>query len=429
MAGQASLLGQLKGIVGNEHAYAPQDERPFAVDGLTPQAVVEPGSYEEVAAAMRYANDNGLAVIPWGGGTMMHIGNVPRSYAIAVNLSRLNRVIEYEPADLTVTCEAGLTLHELQRRLQESRQMLPFVPIGTFLPTVGGVLAANFSGWLRLGRGTPRDSTIGLRVVTADGRITRAGGKVVKNVAGYDLCKLYIGSRGTLGIIVEATFKLTPLSAEERRIELEFQSLEEACVFATDLVRAFDLEEVHLTRPADPFGGVALNVGYALSIGLRGSASGVERSRREITALSRTPGVQPLTADRVQAFLRTIPDPEQVEEDPLSCIASILPSRLPDLIQAFKQAAPGPYIWSDLMAGTVLATWLGAGANEGLLSNIRAITAMAGGTVIVDRCAHALKERIDVFGDLPPSFELMRRIKQQFDPKAILSPGRFLGRL
>src|SRR3990170_7695424 len=204
MAKQASVVSQLESIVGREGVLGATAT--FAVDGLTPQAAVAPASYEQVAAVMRYSYAEGLAVIPWGGGTYIHAGNIPARYDIALGLSRLNAVVEHEPADLTATVQAGMTLSELQRHLGGAGQLLPLDPPGGERATIGGILAANASGPWRHAFGSARDMTIGLRVITAEGRITRAGGRVVKNVAGYDLCKLYIGSLGTLGVIVEATF-------------------------------------------------------------------------------------------------------------------------------------------------------------------------------------------------------------------------------
>jgi len=211
MAKQASVLNRLESIVGADGLLPPEPAGAFAVDGLTPQAAVAPASYEQVAEVMGYAHAEELAVIPWGGGAHIHTGNVPARYDIALSLSRLNAVVEHEPADLTTTVQAGMTLSELQGRLGAAGQLLPLDPPGGERATIGGILAANASGPWRHAFGSARDMTIGLRVVTAEGRITRAGGRVVKNVAGYDLCKLYVGSLGTLGVIVEATFKLAPL--------------------------------------------------------------------------------------------------------------------------------------------------------------------------------------------------------------------------
>src|SRR3990172_741034 len=198
MAKQASVLRHLESIVGAKGLLPPERPDAFAVDGLTPQAAVAPASYEQAAEVMRYAHAEGLAVIPWGGGTHIHVGNLPRRYDIALSLSRLNAVVEHEPADLTTTVQAGMTLSELQGRLGAAGQLLPLDPPGGERATIGGILATNASGPWRHAFGGARDMTIGLRVVTAEGRITRAGGRVVKNVAGYDLCKLYIGSLGTL---------------------------------------------------------------------------------------------------------------------------------------------------------------------------------------------------------------------------------------
>src|SRR3990170_1856601 len=137
MVKQASVLADLESIVGRDHAGATQDS--YQVDGLAPQVAVHPGSYEQVAEVLRYAHGRGLAVIPWGGGTHIHTGNVPRRYDIALSLSRLDQVIEHEPADLTVTCQAGITLTQLQRHLSASGQ-LPLGPFPEAAATIGGLL-------------------------------------------------------------------------------------------------------------------------------------------------------------------------------------------------------------------------------------------------------------------------------------------------
>jgi glycolate oxidase FAD binding subunit len=204
------LLRSLADVVGEAHCLGGADRAPYVVDGRTPCGVVFPGSAEEVARVVRVAATAGVPVVPWGGGTQMHRGAPPADGAVVLGLRRLDRVLEHEPADLTATAEAGITVDLLQAALGARGQWLPLDPPAPAETTLGGVLAANLSGPRRHGYGTARDHVIGIRVVTADGQLVRAGGKVVKNVAGYDLAKLYIGSRGTLGIVVDATLKLRP---------------------------------------------------------------------------------------------------------------------------------------------------------------------------------------------------------------------------
>ena len=186
-----------------------------------------PGRVEEVAAVVAQAAAAGVPVLPWGGGTGMAVGEPPPRAGIVLGMRRLARVIEHEPGDLTVTAEAGLTVDGLQETLRARGQWLSLDPPDGARATVGGVIAANAAGPRRQLYGTVRDLLIGLTVVTAAGEVVRGGGKVVKNVAGYDLPKLFVGSWGTLGVVVDATFKLRPRPDDERLIAVRFDRLKD----------------------------------------------------------------------------------------------------------------------------------------------------------------------------------------------------------
>ena len=171
---------------------------------------VRPQSIEGVQDVLRQAHETGLSVIPWGGGTGQDYGGVPRKADILLDLSALNALVAHEYADMTVTVQAGMPLADLQAQLAQHGQFLPLDPPQSEKATLGGILATNACGPLRLGYGTVRDWLIGITVVDAQGRLIKGGGKVVKNVTGYDLPKLHVGALGTLGVIVEATFKVSP---------------------------------------------------------------------------------------------------------------------------------------------------------------------------------------------------------------------------
>ncbi len=422
MVKQASLSTDLESLLGAD-AVLPADRAPeFAVDGVIPGTVVAPATVEQVAQVLRFANGHGLAVIPWGRGTHMHIGNVPRRYDIALSLARLDRVVEHEPADLTVTCQAGITLTDLQRRLAAAGQLVP-LSVRSGEATVGGVLAANASGPARHAYGAARDFTIGLRVVTADGRITRAGGRVVKNVAGYDLCKLYVGSLGTLGVIVEATFKVMPLPKAQRSMALGFDSAADACALAAEVERrGLSLRALELLNPAASAAAGLPRERWGLLADLAGTPAAADRSAREIAELTRHSAV-PYAAQLPQGARPVLAAGQ------LLCKASLLPSKLPALAGALEAVDPPPAVVAWPTVGIVYASWRQTPAPEALVSRSREAVSRLGGTLVVVICPSELKRDIDVFGDLPPSFELMRRLKDQLDPKGILSPGRFLGRL
>ena len=251
----ATLLRSLAEIVGASHCLGGTDRAAYGVDGRTPCGVVFPASAEDVARVVRAAGAAGVPVVPWGGGTQMHRGAPPRDGALVVGLRRLNRVLEHEPADLTATAEAGITLAALQDALGARGQWLPLDPSAPGEATLGGILAANAAGPRRLGYGTARDLVIGIRVVAPDGQLVRAGGKVVKNVAGYDLAKLYIGSLGTLGIIVDATLKLRPRPETEGACWATFPTLD-AAARAAQALAGSDLGPV-AAMLLDPVAGEA----------------------------------------------------------------------------------------------------------------------------------------------------------------------------
>ena len=429
MVKQASLLSALESIAGRRYAFA-GDER-FSVDGVTPKAAVRPGSYEQVADILRYASSAGLAVIPRGGGTAMAAGNIPRRYDIALCLSRLNKVIEHEPADLTVTCQAGMSLQALRKHMAAAGQMVPFDPSLSGRATIGGTLAANAYGPARHAYGAARDFTIGLRVVTADGRLTRAGGRVVKNVAGYDLCKLYIGSLGTLGVIVEAAFKVTPLPKAERRIVLRFPSAAAACGVASEAHRrGLSLRGAELLNESARRGtrAPAKDGGYLLVMDLAGGQQAVERSQQEIGELAAAAGAR--TAEAAGGVgpspLAALPP----AGEGLRCRAGVLPGQVAGVTTTIEAAAgAGTRIVAYPTLGVLRVAITGGDDVAPQLQRLREIVRQAGGALVVESCPAAHKREIDVFGEAPPSFGLMRRVKEQFDPKGILSPGRFLGRL
>src|ERR687897_917800 len=220
-------LEDLQRIVGEEHAREATSED--AVDGVAPSFVAEPGSVEETSELLRFAAEEGLAVSPRGSGTKASLGNPPRELDLILSTVRMDEVIEHVPGDQVVRVQAGTKLEDLQERLAGSDQMLGIDPPETKSgATVGGVVAANSSGPRRHRYGTIRDLIIGITVVLSDGTVAKAGSKVVKNVAGYDLSKLFTGSLGTLGIIAQANFRLHPIPEAARTVAVSLQSPQEA---------------------------------------------------------------------------------------------------------------------------------------------------------------------------------------------------------
>ncbi|HXJ96124.1 MAG TPA: FAD-binding oxidoreductase [Terriglobia bacterium] len=210
----------------------------FAIDTIAPKCVVYPACAEEVAEVLKCASGHGLAVIPVRNGTKLGMGVPPRRYDVALSLKDMNQVWYYEPDDLVVSVEPGMKFGDLQHFLARHNLWVPLDPVGGERASVGGILAANSAGPLRLHYGGPRDLVLGMKIVTAEGAIVKTGGRVVKNVAGYDLAKLLIGSYGTLGVIVEASFKLHPLVAERATWVIETGTLAAAREFRRALLRS-----------------------------------------------------------------------------------------------------------------------------------------------------------------------------------------------
>src|ERR1700732_1311620 len=223
--GIAVLWEDLRAIAGAEYlrAAGPVD----GVAGIQPQMVLEPGSETELAAALRWADATGLGVVPRGGGTKTCWGNPPVRADLILSTARLNRVIEYAWADLTVSVEAGCTIQILQNALAEHGQRIAVDPLWPERATVGGILSTNESGSLRIRYGALRDLVIGVTIALPDGTLASSGGKVVKNVAGYDLPKLVTGAFGTLAVITRAVFRLHPLPRNSKTLSIFGCNLEE----------------------------------------------------------------------------------------------------------------------------------------------------------------------------------------------------------
>jgi glycolate oxidase FAD binding subunit len=394
----------------------------FALDGLSPPIVIEPSAADEIATALREANERGRAVIPWGGGRHLSLGNLPKRYDVALRTTKLDRVIEYEPADLTITVQAGIAMGALQAHLAEHGQFLPIdAPVDA---TVGGVLAAGLSGPSAHAYGLPRDWLIGCRMALSDGTIIKGGGRVVKNVAGYDLPKLAVGSLGTLGVIVEASFKVAPLPPAQETVLAGFASLDQALA----VIRAVNDRSLAIRANAilslskDEAGSLGA---HTAALWLHGAASAVERTRRELSALLADAPAEQLQEDASNRWWTQIDGRDQPASGSTVLRTSLLPShvaallaRLPAESEALAHPTTGIVI--------VRLDTSRAGNAVAIVQDLRRWVIERGGSLIVTRAPVAVKERIDVWGP-SDALPLMRRLKEQFDPKGTLNPGRFVG--
>ena len=394
---------------------------------------------------LSFATGEGKRVTPWGGGTQMALGNVPTGVDLVLGLSRLNRLRFHEPADMVASAEAGMTLASLQSTLARNGQFLPLeVPLPA-VATVGGALAANSSGPSRLAYGTARDWLIGIVVALADGTVTKSGGRVVKNVTGYDLNKLYIGSLGTLGVILEATIKVAPMPQDKRTLIGAYSSLGDAMQAAEELFQSSANPHALLvvdrrTLERLPGCGVSGRGEAAVMVLFAGRRVGIDRRVRDAARIMG--GADPadsLPKDEGSVLWQAVTDLGW-DGDPLPQLVikvSAPPSRVGGclgVVAALDDPSSPPGVIADVGSGQVRLLWWSEGdadveESRRITVALREWARAAGGHVVVERCSPEMKRHLDVWGDSLEGEDIMRRIKRQLDPAGLLNPGRFAGRI
>ena len=418
-----------------------RDGASYAIDGVEPSAAVAPESIDEVCQVLDAAHRSGLAVSPLGGRTRLSLGNPPDRYDLALDLSRLDRIVDHNPADLTATVEAGITLAGLRRSLERHGQFLAMDAPRADLATVGGTLAAGPIGPLKWQFGSPRDLVVGMKVVQANGRVTRSGGRVVKNVSGYDMARLHIGGLGTLGVIVEVSFKLTPLPQRQATLLAGFAGSRQALAAGAAIAGSgvTPLAMVAFDSAACSLGGFA-DTGheYYLAVRLGGRPRTLERQLDECRSLcGDRRGVSQETVDDTGTppLWSGIADFGWRDEDGLvaTARASLLPSRLADFVESLDASPLARAVVVEPGYGSGLVHWFEngeediVGAAVAAVAHARSAAARTGGVLVVERRPHSSGGKIDAWGEVGESIVVMRRMKEQYDPGRVLNPGRFVG--
>ena len=420
----------------------PQDQcLQYAIDGVEPGTVVLPSTVDGVSEVLSLAHREGARIAPYGGGTQVALGNLPRGVEIVLGLSSLGRMIDYQPSDLTATLEAGMTLAKAQERLAAAGQFLPLQAPCPEKATIGGVLATGFSGPSGLAYGMPRDWLVGIRVANADGTVTKGGGKVVKNVTGYDLNKLYTGSLGTLGVIVEASFKLLPKPPVSRTIIAPFGSLDGAVQTASALLKGYAMPHALVLVNGEVAEHLKIEgVGYRLLALFQGRPRAVEArlvGARRATEDGGCASLEELSEEQGDALWQRLIDLGWVGDPApaLSVRFNSLPSQTATLVRALEAVENLPYrhgITADMGTGSVKSLWWPAPgeslrAPEDLVQRVTRLADEFGRLWVIERCPLELKGKLDVWGLPPDGLEIMRRVKAKLDPAGILNPGRFVG--
>lgn len=439
---ESSIFNQLTGIVGGENASRdPETLESSAVDGVVPKIILFPENIEQISEIMKAASQAGVSVVPAGSGTKLGIGNKPLGADVILSTKKLNRVIEHESADLVATAECGITLADLQSHLRGKNQFLPVDPPHVRSgATLGGIIAANDSGPLRLRYGTSRELMIGMKVVRADGRIFKGGSKVVKNVAGYDMPKLFVGSLGTLGIIAEATFRLYPVPESSGTYIASFESLDEAHDTVRSLIDSNlvinAIEHLNPTLAGSITEGLAPGPDrerYTLALRLMNVTRAVEDQMKTVMDVSLGSGgkgliIEPQHEEAFWEELREFPwRPPAAEGAVLK--AGVLISDVPRVFLLLDGLSDkyGVSTRASARAANGVVIISIDGDRESVINSVkelREFSESAGGSLTVREASPDIKPALDAWGGMGSSRGLMKRIKTAFDPGNILNPGR-----
>jgi glycolate oxidase FAD binding subunit len=357
-------------------------------------AVERPGTADELARLLYEAAAAGKAVTPVGGRRASGMGGPLERCDVELHTGRLDRIVEHSAADMVVTVEAGVTLESLQAQLSGSGQFLPLDPFNSPGHTIGGLLATGWTGPLRLRYGSARDFLIGIRVALPDGHLASAGGRVVKNVSGYDLMKLHHGALGSLGVIVAASFKVFPRPMRDLTLESRHASADEAWA---EIDRA-------LQMPLPPAALELFSDGRVLAR-FFGSPTAADRMAKDLG--------WPAVAESAWT--------EHSHRSPETWARVAVPAhRLREILRSLPQ---GSQWWAS--PGVGVAHWsVSSGADS--IATVRARAEAAGGSLVLLGGPDDVKRAAGAWGAAPPTLEVMRRLKEAFDPGHVLNPGRFV---
>lgn len=412
----------MRSLLGAERVRAPRGS-----EALAAAIIAEPNDADELAEIVRRCEAQRIALAPLGAARTL--GEIRRAPAVlGVSLARMSRVVSYEPEDLTVIVEAGITLGALNAHLRARGQRLPLDPSDPRASAIGALLGAAHSGPLRLSEGTPRDLLIGVRFVGHGGRLVHGGGRVVKNVAGYDLMKVMTGSFGTLGIIYEATFKVRPIPESYTTGVAAFKTAADAFSAASALNDALALVHLEVLSPA-PAAALGHSGAFPLIAGFAGNPSEIAYQRGCIAELAAgAVFLEGARAEENYALLRDLEPAHAAGGAPFALAARLAtpPAALGRCVEECSAefcAHAGSGVAEIFARGELTP----AEARE-TLARWRTAAHAAGGNLRLRAAAPALRAHLDFFDAPPPgALKLMRRMKAAFDPAGVFNPGCFVG--
>lgn len=384
------------------------------------------------------AQNQRQTLCPVGGRTALHFGFSAPPPGVQIVMSQLNRIVDYPARDMTITVEAGLRIDALQATLKNERQRLPVDIAQAERATLGGALATNTSGPRRFGHGTFRDYVIGISAVDADGRLFKAGGRVVKNVAGYDICKLLVGSRGTLAVVTQVTLKLRPLPETSAQLWLTFhtfQAIEERLAgLLTSQTRPVAIEVLNPAAAALIATSARCDLpanAPVLCIGVEGSKREVEWQMQTLTqeltgrGLQESRQIRDHDADRIWEALTEF---QTCADDPLTFEANLRPSQCMTFAERATElgVAVQVHAGNGQVIGQLLEESATIDQTVSILNELGTLARSAGGNLVVLHCDSAWKSRMPMCGTPESSWPLMKQLKSKLDPQGLLNPGRFV---
>lgn len=442
MSNSNQWVSALNGIIGEPNVIQDPDQlKAYAVDGLAPKAVVFPGSVDEVSRLLAYAFLEKLAVVPRGNGTKMAAGGIPGKIDLVLSMLRIHRITEHDIPNLSLSVEAGITLAEVQKKLVATGKgsFLPLDPPYTDRATIGGIIAANSSGPRRYLYGSARDLLLGLKAVNPNGDVVAFGGKTVKNVSGYDMTKLMIGSWGALGVITEITTKLLPLPEASATLLASFEDLAKTGAITRKILHSVLLPSAMELMDGKAAGQLGEKARYLVAFSLEGVGEAVDRQVAEIGELARREGAvdtKVLKGEDDRTFWIRVRDFALASTASVILRSNIVISKLTEIFGNYEKMAQAAGVDCALIGhagnGILTSYILDYGAAKmgpvvDLIGKFTEEAAKHEGNLIVESAPRDLKERVSVWGRPRSDEVVMRRLKETVDPEGVLNPGRFVG--
>jgi glycolate oxidase FAD binding subunit len=458
--GSTIAHSRLADLVGSQRVIGdPAQLASYEIDGMRPSAALQPESTAQIAEIIKFALTEKLGVVATGGRTKLNVGLPPKRYDLALDMSSLSKIIAYDPGDLTLSVEAGLRLAVLGDTLAKHGQFLPLtVPYHT-RTTIGGTIASGVDGPLRQFYGTARDFLLGVEFVTGEGVAAKSGGRVVKNVTGYDIHKLMIGALGTLGVITKLNFKTFPVPSASWGFVARFPAAQQGCDMRNRIARSHltpltldilspSVTEIFESKTAAQFepepmpSDVLSRTEWAISVGFAGNEKIRERYLADLQRMTEEAGGAGfLISEKVlaAAFARKRElIPIALASSPATAVIkmSVLPLKIADMLTTAQKAAEANSLrWTALARGlgiiyfALLPSALDEDSKQRVVkttNSIQEACAKLGGQSTIPWCPTTWKSNLKVWGPENPNFAQMQKIKNVFDPQRILSPGRFV---